>query len=72
MSIIVSGRTSAAYGNPHRRQTLAGATLYFYAASADDEVGRLRWGFHPWARSRSRLACSGRPRWPPTAPSPPS
>ena len=43
MSIIVSGRTSAAYGNPHRRQTLAGATLYFYAASADDEGQATVW-----------------------------
>jgi len=45
MSIILTGTTIAEYGNPERRETLAGATLVFYAA--DKAAARTRWGFYP-------------------------
>ncbi|WP_164020950.1 hypothetical protein [Pyxidicoccus trucidator] len=45
----IHGRTRAHYDNPHRHQTLAGATLYFYRADAADSrppgPGRSRLGW---------------------------
>ncbi|MEZ4400203.1 MAG: hypothetical protein R3B06_09300 [Kofleriaceae bacterium] len=53
MSMILSGTTAADYGNPTKQQTLAGATLVFYAhepapvAAATAAAPRARWDFYP-------------------------
>lgn len=47
MSIIIAGTTSAYYGNSARLQTLAGATLQFYATKTREDASRTRWGFQP-------------------------
>lgn len=45
MLLVLTGQTIADYGNPERRETLAGATVVFYAA--DKAAARTRWGIYP-------------------------
>jgi hypothetical protein len=48
MSLILTGRTTADYGNPSRVQTLAGATLVFYAyPKGAASLREGRWSFSP-------------------------
>jgi len=47
MPLVLTGNTTANYGNPTKLQTLAGATLVFYAADPKQAPRTPRWGFYP-------------------------
>lgn len=47
MSLVLTGTTTADYGNPSKLQTLTGATLVFYAADPKQASRTPRWGFYP-------------------------